>query len=142
MSEADDVKQAIEGLEGMLAQELYGSSGGNTADTTIHVGDSTVGNDILISDSSTVDISSGNIVLGPYDSISSGDIIFNDVQGTFGNLTLKVGPWGVVGHDNGDLEVVYETKDKRMEYHFEQEQIVALLEKFASVKVEGKKEDV
>lgn len=135
MSMDDDIKQAIEGLEGMVAQDLYGSSG--TSDTTIHVSDSTVG------------VSSGNITIDPNTTtsgdlwtIDSSDVVFSDANTGWGTVTIQAGPWELSGKPNGDLEIVFETKDKRVEYHFESEKIVALLEKFADVKVEGKKEDV
>lgn len=135
MSMSDDIKQAIEGMSSDLAQDLYGSSG--TADTTIHVSDSTSGG-----------VSSGHITIDPNSTtsgdlwtIDSSDVVFSDSTSTWGTLTVQAGPWELNGKPNGDLEIVFETKDERVEYHFHHEKIVALLEKFADVKVEGKKED-
>jgi hypothetical protein len=131
MSVEDDVKQAIDGLENMVAQDLYGvSSSGTSID---------VGNDLSIGTSTDSTIST-DITSYPQ-GISTSDIVFGDAQTGWGTITIQAGPWELSGKPNGDLEIVFETKDERKEYHIHHEKIVALLEKVADVKVEGKKED-
>jgi hypothetical protein len=126
MSKADDIKQAIEGISSDLAQDLYGvSSSGTSIDITTGTGHTT--------DSISVDANTYPI--------STSDIVFGDAQTGWGTITIQAGPWELSGKPNGDLEIVFETKDERKEYHIHHEKIVALLEKVADVKVEGKKED-
>jgi hypothetical protein len=146
MSIEDDVKQATESIRTTLEEQLYGSSG-----TVIHVNDditagSTSGHITLDPNGTTVAPNMG--IVDPSTStgvpwtVDSSDVVFADSPGTWGSITVQAGPWTISGKPNGDLEVVFETKDERKEYHFNHEKITALLEKFADVKVEGKKEDV
>ena len=74
--------------------------------------------------------------------LSGTDVVFTDSPDSWGTITVQAGPWELQGKPNGDLEIVFETKDERKEYHINHEKIVAMLEKFADVKIEGKKEDV
>jgi hypothetical protein len=146
MSIEDDIKQGIADIRSDLEASYYGSS-----DTVIHVNDDitagpTSGHITIDPNGTTVAPNMGigdpSTSTGVPWTIDTTDVVFADQPGTWGSITIQAGPWELSGKPNGDLEIVFETKDGRKEYHFHHEKITALLEKFADVKVEGKKEDV
>jgi hypothetical protein len=133
MSIEDDIKQGIADIRTELDDHLYGSSG-----TSIDVNDDISGS----TSSGTISLDPNTTANNDLWSIDSSDVVFSDSTSTWGTITIQAGPWALSGKPNGDLELVFETKDERKEYHIHHEKIIALLEKFADVKVEGKKEDV